>query len=92
MQVGGLRDSCSPKALQPQSGKRPGFSASTHVCHSEENKKETQGLFGKGLQSMFSESVPGPCEFPVEHPALGSGCAASSDNSPENGTLAGVQS
>ena len=73
--------------LQPQSGECTGFSAPTHVCHSEENKTETQGLFGKRLQSMFSGSVPGPCEFPVEHPALGSDCVASSDNSPENGTL-----
>lgn len=79
----------SQRFLQPQSGECPGFSASTHVCHSKENKTETQGLFGKGLQSMFSGSVPGPCEFPVEHPALG---AASSDNPPESGTLAGVQS
>lgn len=74
--------------LQPQSGECTGFSAPTHVCHSEENKTETQGLFGKRLQSMFSGSVPGPCEFPVEYPALGSDCVASSDNSPENGTLA----
>ena len=88
----GHRGGGSQGFLQPQSGECAGFSAPTHVCHSEENKMETQGLFGKRLQSMFSGSVPGPCEFPVKHPALGSDCAASSDNSPEDGSLAGMQS
>ena len=79
--------------LQPQSfaNSKEGVTRLLSV-HSKEKEMETQRLFGKGHQSVFLGLVPDHCEFPVERPALGGDCAASSGNSPESGALEGVQS